>query len=150
MKKLLILLLTVACALCLAFAVAGCKPDGGESSGGTNTQQGETGGSGETGGGSEETDGEQEVNPPVTNKYTVTYDANGGKFAEGGSTITQSVEELSKLTAPLSPARSNYAFSGWAKNKSGSEMWKFEEDTVTGNIARIGGHFKRGGCKHRR
>lgn len=69
-------------------------------------------------------------NQQTKNKYTVTYDANGGSFADG-LTFTQNVEDGSKLTAPTSPTRKNYSFAGWAKNKSGSNMWKFDEDTVT-------------------
>lgn len=69
---------------------------------------------------------------PPKKQYTVTYDANGGTFADG-NTFSQEVEEGSKLTAPTSPTRNNYTFAGWAKNKSGSTMWKFDEDTVTEN-----------------
>ncbi|MCH5156549.1 MAG: leucine-rich repeat protein [Clostridiales bacterium] len=64
------------------------------------------------------------------NKYTITYDANGGSFADS-NTFTQQVEEGSKLIAPTSPTRKNYSFAGWAKKKNGSEMWKFDEETIT-------------------
>ncbi|MCH5160213.1 MAG: leucine-rich repeat protein [Clostridiales bacterium] len=69
-------------------------------------------------------------NNTTKTKVIVTYDANGGAFADG-NTFTQEVNEGSKLTAPTSPTRTNYTFAGWAKNKSGSDMWKFDEDTVT-------------------
>ncbi|MCH5151599.1 MAG: leucine-rich repeat protein [Clostridiales bacterium] len=68
--------------------------------------------------------------PNSQNKFTVIFDANGGSFV-GGSKYTQEVDGGSKLTAPASPTRTNYTFSGWAKNKIGSDMWKFDEDTVT-------------------
>ncbi len=65
---------------------------------------------------------------------TVTYNANGGAFAEGQSTLTQTVEENAKLTAPQSPARSNYTFAGWTKTKDGSDLWQFGSDAVTGDV----------------
>ncbi len=71
-------------------------------------------------------------NPPA--KYTVTYDANGGEFANNESTTQQTVDSGSKLIAPSSPSRANYNFAGWTKSKNGSDMWLFDSDTVNGNI----------------
>ena len=59
------------------------------------------------------------------NKYTVTYDANGGT----GST-TKTVEYGSKISAPMS-TRANYSLIGWF---NGDTQWNFKEDTVTSNI----------------
>lgn len=67
-------------------------------------------------------------------QHTVTYDANGGTFSDGSSVFTQEVNSGSKLTAPTSPTRSNHAFAGWVTNKSGSTMWKFDENTISANI----------------
>lgn len=67
-------------------------------------------------------------------EYTVTYDANGGTFSDGQNIYTQTVKAGNKLTAPTSPTRKNYTFTGWAKSKNGSEMWKFDEDTISSGI----------------
>ena len=69
---------------------------------------------------------------PAT-KFTVTYNANGGTFADG-ETFTQEVSENSLLTAPTQPTRTGYAFGGWAKNKGGSQLWQFATDKITENI----------------
>ena len=67
-------------------------------------------------------------------EYTVTFDANGGTFADGKTTLTQNAQEGSTLTAPSSPARTASAFGGWATDKSGKTLWKFATDTVTKNL----------------
>ena len=103
-KKISVMLLAMLAALCLCFGLAACGGGG---------NQGGPGGT------------------PSAEEYTVTYDANGGAFADGETTFTQTVKSGSKLTAPASPARSNYTFAGWAKSKSGSAMWKFDEDTMS-------------------
>ncbi len=103
-KKISVMLLAMLAALCLCFGLAACGGGG---------NQGGPGGT------------------PSAEEYTVTYDANGGAFADGETTFAQTVKSGSKLTAPASPARSNYTFAGWAKNKSGSAMWKFDEDTMS-------------------
>ena len=64
---------------------------------------------------------------------TVTYDANGGMF-EKDTIFIQSVKMNSVLTAPTSPTRPNYIFSGWAKDKNGLEMWDFSKEKVSGDI----------------
>ena len=74
-------------------------------------------------------------NPPApTTQYTVTYDANGGTFTDGTSTISQTVEENSLLTAPTSPSKTGATFSGWATSANGSKLWNFAADTVTENM----------------
>lgn len=73
--------------------------------------------------------------PPVVEEYTVTYDANGGEFSGGITTLDQTgIAENSTLTAPVSPTRSGWTFSGWATDRNGSNLWNFASDTVTGNI----------------
>ncbi|MBQ8295548.1 MAG: InlB B-repeat-containing protein, partial [Clostridia bacterium] len=67
-------------------------------------------------------------------QHTVTYNANGGAFASGETTLTSKAKDNSTLTAPDSPIRTNYTFAGWAKNSSGSEKWNFSTDKVTGNL----------------
>ena len=47
------------------------------------------------------------------NKYTVTFDANGGKFSD--NTLTKNKQETfdSKYTLPANPLRNGYTFEGW-------------------------------------
>ena len=45
--------------------------------------------------------------------YSVTYDANGGEFADGTDTYTVSVAFDSDITAPADPTREGYDFVGW-------------------------------------
>jgi len=78
-------------------------------------------------------DTEKPDDKPKT-EYTITYDANGGAFADNKTTVTQKAKEGATLTAPASPTRTASAFSGWATDKSGKTPWKFATDTVTGNI----------------
>ena len=67
-------------------------------------------------------------------KYTVTYDANGGVFGNDETTFAQNdIPAGSLLTAPASPTRDGYSFAGWAKKKNGSELWMFDTDKVSGN-----------------
>lgn len=73
------------------------------------------------------------VTPPEGKTYTVTYDANGGAFANG-TTVSQTAKSNTLLTAPESPERTNYSFGGWATDKSGKNLWKFATDKVTKNL----------------
>ena len=69
---------------------------------------------------------------PQKKKYTVIFDANGGSFANGETTITQSdVPSKSLLTAPQSPTKKNCKFSGWSSSKMGLGVWNFATDTVS-------------------
>ncbi|MDE7208510.1 MAG: leucine-rich repeat protein [Clostridia bacterium] len=68
-------------------------------------------------------------------KYVVTYNANGGIFADGTSTYTQNVNENTLLTAPVLPTRQGYSFIGWSRTNNGSEMWQFAKDTITEDIS---------------
>ena len=73
-------------------------------------------------------------NTPAAKKYTVTYNANGGTFADSSNTYVQNVDENTLLTAPTSPTRQGYCVIGWSKNKNGSDMWQFAEDKVSEHI----------------
>ncbi|MBO5481253.1 MAG: InlB B-repeat-containing protein, partial [Clostridia bacterium] len=73
-------------------------------------------------------------NGQTETQYTVTYNANGGTFADGETTLTATVKNNSTLTAPDSPTRPNYTFAGWATNSAGSNKWNFSTDKVTGDI----------------
>ncbi len=45
--------------------------------------------------------------------YTATFDANGGKYADGSTTKTQSFEFGETVTAPEIPTQTGYSFAGW-------------------------------------
>ena len=62
------------------------------------------------------------------NKYTVTFDANGG---EGGKTET--VQHGGTVSAPL-PTRANYSFEGWYV---GETKWNFKTDKITSDITLV-------------
>ena len=74
-----------------------------------------------------------EHDPPAV-QYTVTFDANGGAFADDTTAVTQTVSENALLTAPASPSKTGAKFGGWATSADGSTLWKFATDTVTGNM----------------
>lgn len=67
-------------------------------------------------------------------QYAVTYDANGGAFANGESTYVQTVNANTTLTAPVSPSHTGSAFGGWSTSKNSLNLWKFATDTVSGNL----------------
>ena len=62
------------------------------------------------------------------NKYTVTFDSNGGS----GDT-SKSVEHGATVTAPMA-SRPNYSLVGWY---NGETKWDFKNDTVTENITLV-------------
>ena len=66
--------------------------------------------------------------------YTVTYDANGGSFADGNTTITVDEKSNGLLTAPTSPTWKDHTFAGWAKQRNGSEMWDFANEHLGASI----------------
>ncbi len=73
--------------------------------------------------------------PPTTpenKKFTATFNANGGSFAEG-ATKEVTVEENASLSAPTPPTRTGYVFVAWAKDSNGSALWNFSEEKVTAN-----------------
>ena len=84
--------------------------------------------------GNEQTDGENNGGAEQKTEYTVTYNANGGVFADGNATMSAKTEKDAVLTAPASPQRTYYKFNGWSKNSSGTEIWNFATDTVTGDL----------------
>ncbi len=77
---------------------------------------------------------DSQQNKPNVTKYSVTYNANGGKFLDGSSTYEQNVDENTLLTAPDQPIKQGCSFAGWSKKKSSSDMWQFAEDRITDNI----------------
>lgn len=64
-------------------------------------------------------------------KYTITFDANGGTFEDGSMTKTQTLEEGSRPSEPKSPTKNGYTFVGWDSeislvtgNKTYKAVWE--------------------------
>ncbi|MHB9293610.1 hypothetical protein Holit_02737 [Hollandina sp. SP2] len=73
----------------------------------------------------------------ATTTYTVTFNAEGGSFTEGGTEQTRTVSSGSSVgasTMPSNPVRTGYTFNGWytEQNRGGSEFTGFT--TVSRNI----------------
>ncbi len=64
-------------------------------------------------------------------KYTVTFDLNGG---DGTAPSAKEVEEGGKVTAPTNPSRKGYTFDGWYTAATGGTIWSFSSDTVSEDI----------------
>ena len=67
-------------------------------------------------------------NEDVKEKYTVTFNSNGGSAVS-----SQTVTEGSKATKPKEPTKTGYNFAGWLLNGSAYDFNK----TVTGNITLV-------------
>jgi len=60
--------------------------------------------------------------------HTVTFNANGGKFADDSTAKTESVLHGRTVTAPsASPTRVGNVFVGWYKEEDGTNEWNFTE-----------------------
>ena len=67
--------------------------------------------------------------------HTVTFNANGGKFADNMATSTATALHGRKVTAPsTSPTQDGLAFLGWYKEEAGTTAWDFTNDAVTEDI----------------
>lgn len=67
--------------------------------------------------------------------YTVTFNANGGKFYNDKTTFDKTnLSYGEKLSEPITPEKENYEFIGWSTDEYLADYWDFEIDTVTGNF----------------
>ncbi len=66
-------------------------------------------------------------------RVEVTFDANGGRFADGSEKKTVETVAGSLLTAPESPRKGGYSFSGWALSNGGTK-WNFGTDKIESNV----------------
>ena len=87
-------------------------------------------------------------------KYNITFDANGGKFEDGSTTKTQSVEEGSKPNEPKAPTREGFTFVGWDSeislvtgNKTYKAVWEKVLQKFDITFDANGGKFKNGQSK---
>lgn len=63
------------------------------------------------------------------NQYTISFNSNGGSTV---STVVASYHSL--ITAPTSPTKAGYNFSGWYKDANFTNAWSFTADKVTGDL----------------
>lgn len=62
--------------------------------------------------------------------FDVTFDMKG----HGSQVDSQTVAKGYQVTEPTAPTESGYTFGGWYKETSCTNVWNFENDTVTDNI----------------
>ncbi|MGI6751740.1 MAG: InlB B-repeat-containing protein [Anaerovoracaceae bacterium] len=69
-------------------------------------------------------------------QYTVTFNANGGSFRGGSTTVSVTVPEGSSVGSqmPNNPTRRGYTFSSWNTNSNGRGTTFTNATPVTGNI----------------
>lgn len=109
-------ILGVCAAVCLVFGAFGCKAGGGDGGGG--------------GGGG----GGQTPPPAESVQYDITFDANGGKFADGSATKTvKTDEDTGKVTPPADPVRDEFNFSFWGESSSAVTAIDFTKKTFSAN-----------------
>lgn len=79
-------------------------------------------------GGNNDKDNDDDTNEPVPkNKYTVTFDTNGGSAVP-----SQTVEEGGKAVKPeTDPVKTDYVFGGWCKDAGLETPYDFETETIT-------------------
>ena len=61
-----------------------------------------------------------------TPAYTVTFETNGG-----GTIASQTVAQGNKAAKPSDPSRGGYTFGGWYKEAACTNVWNFDNDTVS-------------------
>ena len=65
----------------------------------------------------------------VTDKYTVTFNSNGGTDVE-----PQTVVYNALATEPTEPTKTGYTFQNWL---NGEAVWKFDTDIVTSDLTLV-------------
>jgi uncharacterized repeat protein (TIGR02543 family) len=68
--------------------------------------------------------------PPLPEKFTVTFNANGGE----PTPPQQTIEKGKKVTEPQNVTKANNIFDGWYKESGFTTKWNFANDTVTADI----------------
>lgn len=63
-------------------------------------------------------------------QYSISFDS------QGGSTVESKTATYGQLiTAPVTPAKTNFVFGGWFRNSTLETRWNFNSDTITGSMA---------------
>jgi uncharacterized repeat protein (TIGR02543 family) len=68
--------------------------------------------------------------PPLPERFTVTFNANGGEPTPSQQTI----EKGKKATEPQNVTKANNTLDGWYKESGFTTKWNFASDTVTADI----------------
>ena len=69
---------------------------------------------------------------PVVSMYTVTYNANGGEFNSGNTTMQEIIESGGNITSEI-PRKTGYRFLGWSEDSSATTATYLTEGTYAGN-----------------
>ena len=70
----------------------------------------------------------------VTTECRVQFESGGGSSVQD-----QFVQYGEKIIEPEEPVRDGYTFNGWYKDMDRTELWNFQNDTVTGNMTLFAG-----------
>lgn len=73
--------------------------------------------------------------PSEPDKFTISFNANGGTFA-GNTSILKS-EDVKKgcfVEKPVSPTRNGYIFVGWSIEKESDDLWDFVKNEVNSDV----------------
>ena len=69
--------------------------------------------------------------PDKTDKFTVSFNANGGTFADNTSILEiKDIEKGGFVENPVSPTRNGYVFVGWSIEKERDDLWDFEKNEI--------------------
>ena len=79
---------------------------------------------------------ERQITPPVSQEYTVTFDANGGSVSTASTTTTDG-----KLASLPTPTYDGYTFLGWYTEETGGD--EVTTDTVFTNDTTIYAHWQK-------
>ena len=72
-------------------------------------------------------------------EFTITFDANGGKFSDNKNTYELASYYGAKISMVETPERSGYTFIGWYTNSSLADLWDFENNTISSAITLYAG-----------
>ena len=71
----------------------------------------------------------------VLRQHTVTFDANGGAYSDGSTTVSKTALHDTVVAAPNPlPQKQDFGVSAWYKEASYTTQWNFATDPVTGDM----------------
>ena len=71
----------------------------------------------------------------VLRQHTVTFDANGGAYSDGSTTVSKTALHGTVVAAPNPlPQKQDFGVSAWYKEASYTTQWNFATDPVTGDM----------------
>ena len=73
--------------------------------------------------------------PSEPDKFTVTFDANGGTFTDNTSILKlEDVKKGDFVEEPVSPTKNGYVFVGWSIEKESDDLWDFEKNEIDSDV----------------